>query len=596
MSSAASKTPFIQKGGGFLIDSLQAADIFVCEELSFEHRGLAEAASKFSTREVFSKAERIEAKEEGLMSKLIRQAGEQGLLMAEVPEEFGGAGLGAVPAAVIAENITHQGSFSVAFMCHTGIGMMPLVYFGNEEQKKRYLPKLASGEMIGAYALTEADAGSDAMAVKTKAVLSGDKRHYILDGEKLFCTNGGIAGLVTVFAKTEGGRLTAFLVEKNFEGISYGKEEEKMGIHGSSTVPIILTQAKIPVENVLGTVGEGHKIAFAVLDIGRFKLGAACIGTMKRLIELMTAYSNERHQFGRPISSFELIRKKIAGAVIDTYLAESSVYRFAGAFDNAMDKAKSDPDPANAKIGVLKEYAVESSIIKVFCSEVLDQMADEAVQIYGGYGYIRDYPVEHHYRDSRINRIYEGTNEINRMVIAGTLLKRALAGTLPLMERLQEILVQLKTGFPAVSETQLMGRCADQIEKLKRLAIYLAGVAAQKFTTQIEKHQSVLALVADLAIDAYVLESGLIRAVKVKGIKAAPTLHEIVITAAIAERLPRLFDRTRQALINIAEGDEKTASPYLKAFDRLVSYMYVDTDALYEKIADHALEREGYEL
>lgn len=596
MATDASKKSFIQKGSAFLIDSLSSTDIFVSEELTFEQRELADATSKFSTREVFSKAERIEAKEEGLMAQLLRQAGEQGLLMAEVPEEFGGAGLGAVAATVIAENITHQGSFSVAFMCHAGIGMMPVVYFGNEDQRKRYLPKLITAEMIGAYALTEANAGTDAMAVKTKAVLSEDKKHYILEGEKLFCTNGGIADLVTVFAKTEGDRLSAFLVEKNFEGVSHGKEEEKMGIHGSSTVPIVLNQAKIPVENILGEAGEGHKIAFTVLDIGRFKLGAACIGTMKRLLELMTAYSNERQQFGKPISSFELIRQKIAKAVVNTYLSESSVYRFAGTFDQAMNKAKTSPDPAKGRIDVLKEYAVESSIIKIFCSEVLDHMADEAVQIYGGYGYIRDYPVEHHYRDSRINRIYEGTNEINRLVISGTLLKRALAGTLPLMDRLQEILVQLKTGFPSADPAKPMSHCVDQVERLKRLAIYLAGVAAQKFTTQIEKHQAVLGLIADLAIDAYTLESGLIRAIKVKGIKGNPTLHEAVITVAIAERLPPLFEKARQALINIAEADEKTSSPYLKAFDRIVGFMHVDTDSLNEKIAAHVLEREAYDL
>lgn len=585
-------TSFIVKGGGFLIDHVSSTNIFIPEELSFEQKELGQAAEKFSTREIFSQAERIEAKEEGVMVSLLKKAGEQGFMMVEIPEEYGGMGLNSVCATQVSEHITHQTSFSVAFMCHTGIGTMPLLFFGSEEQKKKYLSKLASGEMISAYALTETNAGTDAMALRTKAVLSKDKTHYILNGEKLFCTNGGIADLIILFAKTDDGQPIAFLVEKKTPGVLIGKEEEKMGIHGSSNLTITLADAKIPVENVLGEPGNGHKIAFNGLDIGRFKLGAACLGSMKRLIELMTAYANERHQFGKPISSFELIREKIVESVILTYLAESQVYRYAATFDDAMFEAQSDESQAARKqIEAIKEYVIESSIIKIFCSEVLDQIVDEAVQIYGGYGYIREYPVEHHYRDSRINRIFEGTNEINRLVIAGTLLKRALAGTLPLMDRLQEILVELKTGFPGVDPDQSLGIWVDQVERLKRLGIYIAGVAAQSYTTEIEKHQSVLALIADIAIDIYALESGLIRALKTKS-----SLHEAIIVTAIAERVPSLHARARQTLINIAQGDEKKATPYLKAFDRIVSSTLVDTDALYEKIASHVLEREKYEL
>ena len=582
--------PSSTKGGSFLLEPTASTDIFVPEDLSFELRELGTTTAKFSSREVFSKAEKIDVKEPGLMPSLLKAAGAQGLLMVEIPEVYGGLGLGKVASTVIAENITHQTSFSVAFMCHTGIGTLPVLYYGSEDQKKRYLPKLATGEMLAAYALTEANAGTDALAGKAKAVLSPDKKHYLLNGEKVFITNGGIADLITIFAKVDGEHFTAFLVEKGFEGVSTGKEEDKMGLHGTSTVPIYLNDAKVPVENVLGEIGKGHKIAFNVLNIGRWKLGAACVGAMKRVIELMAPYANQRYQFGKPISSFQLIRQKIARSAILTYLTESLVYRYAGALDEALSKIERDsPDCAKCSVDAIEELAIEASIAKVFGSEALWWMADEGVQTFGGYGFIRDYPVEHHLRDCRINRIFEGTNEINRLIITGTLIKRAMAGRLDLMMRLQEILAQLKAGFPEADAAQPLGIWVDQVERLKRLVIYVAGVAIQKYTTALESHQATLALISDIIMDTYALESGLIRALKVK-----KPQHEAAAIAAIAERAPVLAARARQALVNIAEGNEQTMAPYLKAFERIVKFAPADVDALLETVAARVLEKEAY--
>lgn len=582
--------PTPTKGGAFLLEPLSKTDIFIPEELSFEQRELGSAAARFSSREVFSKAEKIDAKEAGLMTALLKAAGAQGLFMVEVPETYGGLGLGKVASTVIAENITHQTSFSVAFMCHTGIGTLPVLYYGNEDQKRRYLPKLATGEMLAAYALTEASAGTDALAGKMKATLSADKKHYILNGEKVFITNGGIADLITVFAKVDGEHFTAFLVEKGFEGVSHGKEEDKMGLHGTSTVSITMTDAKIPVENVLGEVGKGHKIAFNVLNIGRWKLGAACVGAMKRVLELVAPYANQRFQFGKPIASFELIRDKIARSAVLTYLTESLVYRYAGALDDALSKIeKNSPDCAKCFVDAIEEFAIEASIAKVFGSEALWWMADEGVQTFGGYGFIRDYPVEHHLRDCRINRIFEGTNEINRLIIAGTLVKRAMAGRLDFMTRLQEILTQLKAGFPEVDSAQPLAVWVDQMERLKRLTVYVAGVAVQKYTTELEKHQATLALVSDLIINTYALESGLLRALKVK-----TPVYEAAAVAAIADRMPTLIARAKQALANIAEGNEQAMGPYLKAFDRIVKFAPANVDALLDTVAARVLEKEAY--
>ncbi|MFH1874059.1 MAG: acyl-CoA dehydrogenase family protein [Pseudomonadota bacterium] len=578
------------QGGNFLIAATDKTDIFIPEELSFEQKELANLAARFSMREVFSQSEKIEELNYELSRELVRKAGEQGLLLADIPTNYNGLGLDKLSSMLISENFSHQGSFSVTINCHLGIGTLPLLYYGTEDQKKRYLPKLATGEIISAYSLTEADAGTDALSIKTKAKLAEDKKHYLLNGEKVFCTNGGLADLITVFAKVDGDKFTAFLVEKNFPGVVIAKEENKMGIKGASTTAISFQNAQIPVENVLGEVGQGHKIAFNVLNLGRAKLGAACVGGMKRSLEIMTSYANQRYQFGKPIAEFQLIQEKVANSAVKTYLAESMIYRLWG------DIAQLDKQ-AQDKIKFLQEFAAESSMAKVFCSEALQTINDNALQVHGGYGYMHDYPVEHNFRNARINSIFEGTNEINRLIISQVLLKRALAGRLPLLERLQEILVELKSGLAPIDANQPLSTYIDQVERLKRLTIYVAGVAAQTFTTDLENQQTILAFIADLATATYTLESGLIRCLKVMTMENIDSkIHEAAIKVAIAEQVPALNTRARQALINIAKGNEAIAGPYLKAFDRIAAYCFTNTSSLKETIAKHVLEREMYDL
>lgn len=585
-------------GGSFLLEAVGTQSTFIPEEASEELKSLADLSANFSKNEVMPKSETIEAHDYPMVASLVRKAGELGLLMAEIPEDFGGLGLGKIASTVIAENITHQGSFSVAFMCHTGIGTLPLETYGTVEQKQKFLPKLASGEWVGAYSLTEAGSGSDALGAKTKAVLSPDGKHYILNGEKIFVTNGSIADFFTIFAKVDGEKFTAFLVERNTPGLSIGKEEKKMGIHGSSTTVLVLNDLKIPVENVLGEVGKGHHIAFNVLNVGRWKLGAACVGACKRLMEITVPYTKQRVQFQKPLADFELIRDKIATQGILTYLTESIVYRYAHLLDEA--KAKLDPKAADydaKRRDLLKDFAIEASIAKVFGSEALHVVADEAVQALGGYGFCEEYGVERFYRDNRINRIFEGTNEINRMIITSTLLKKAMGGQLPLMQRLQEILAQLKTGFTSTAAEGELKTAVDAVESLKRLAIYVAGVALQKYAAELDKKQNVLAFVADIISQVYALESGLMRAQKIaqqfgaEKAKQAQAMCQV----AVAEQVGVLFAKARQMLMNIASAEAEFV-PYAKALDRLHPQFFANTANLREQLAAHFVAKEKYEL
>lgn len=586
-------------GGGFLLETCGSRATFIPENLNEQQRELAAMTARFAKEEALAANDRIEAAEPGLVIALLKKAGELGLLMAEIPETHGGLGLGKVDATVIAENMAYQGSFSVAFLCHTGIGTLPVLHYGTGDQKRRYLPKLATGELIGAYALTEAEAGSDAMAGRAKAVLSPDGQHYLLTGEKIYCTNGGIAELVTLFAKVDGDKFTAFLVERTTPGLSVGPDEHKMGNLGTSTASIILEEAKVPVANILGEIGRGHKVAFNTLNVGRFKLGAACAGTCKRLIGLMAPQANARHQFGKPIASFELIRQKIARSVCRTYLLESLVYRYAGDLDAEI--AVLDPmapDHAEKLQVAIAEHSIEAAIAKVYGSEALAFVADEAVQLFGGSGFIRGFAVEQAYRDCRINRIFEGTNEICRLLIPATLIKRAMAGRLPLMERLSEILTGLKAGFLAADPHRPFAALVDQVEGVKRLAIYVAGVALQKFGEGIRDRQAIVATTADLIIAAYAFDAGVARAIALhaKGDAARAGRYAEVCAAFLAEELPLLAAKARQALINTAGGAEAEYVPYLKALGRIVSPIPLDTDAAYDRIAARILEREEYDL
>lgn len=586
-------------GGAFLLTSCGSVPTFVPENLSDTQHELAKLASEFSTKEALAITDRIEASEPGLVSSLLKKAGSLGLLMAEIPEDYGGLGLSKADATLIAENMTHQGSFCVAFLCHTGIGTLPLLYYGTPEQKVKFLPKLGTGEMIGAYALTESEAGSDALAGRMRAALSPDGKYYLISGEKVYITNGGIADLYTIFAKIDGDKFTAFLVERDTPGFTVGHEEGKMGICGSSTTALVFNDAKVPVENVLGKIGEGHKIAFNTLNIGRFKLGAACVGSSKRLLESMLPQANSRRQFGKTIGSFELIRQKLARTVCRTYILESLAYRFAGDLDArlaALDK--NSPDYVDKLHDAIEEYSVEAAIAKVYASEQLWASADDAVQLFGGAGYIRGYFVEQEYRDCRINRIFEGTNEICRLIIPGTLIKRAMAGRIPLMQRLGEILSALKTGFQKADSASLFVSLVDQVESVKRLSIYLMGVAMRKFGETLKDHQAVIEIIADVVMEAYVLDSAVSRAITVhnNGDALRAKRYSAICEAWCAERIPWAQSKSRQALINIADANASELESYLKALDRTVSIPVINTDRVFDEIARRVLEKEKYDL
>jgi alkylation response protein AidB-like acyl-CoA dehydrogenase len=587
------------KGGSWLLEPVGARRIFIPEHLTEEQKAFGKTTSDFIDNEVLPLSKEIEEQKEGLSARLLKKAGELGLLMVEIPEQYAGMGLDKVTSTVVAENSVGQGSFSVSFMCHTGIGTLPILYYGTEEQKQKYLPKLATGEMIGAYALTEAGSGSDALAAKTTAVLSPDKKNYILNGEKMFITNGSFADLITVFAKIDGEQFTAFLVEKNFPGVSHGPEEKKLGIKGSSTTTIILQDAQVPVENVLGEIGRGHKIAFNILNIGRWKLCAAAAGKCKSIFKYVTKYVKERKQFGQPLAHFELIQKKLADSVIRTYVAESLTYRYAGLIDEAIALLdKSNPDYQHQVMNAIEEYAIEASIAKIYGSEALFFIADEAVQMLGGYGFIEEYPVAQIYRDCRINRIFEGTNEINRLIIPGTLLKRAMKGEIDLMGEIQRILTQLKEGFPTVSDKGPLTSKINLVNQAKKLAVYVSGVAVQKFMADIKDRQTFMAEMADFILETFAMESALLRTLQIieeEGEEKARI--PIAITKAyVTERCLELKARARQFLANVAKGDSEAFAKYDKAVHRIMDVTPVDTIAARQMIAERVIEMEGYAL
>lgn len=589
------KGPF---SASFLWEPIGTWNQFTPEELNSEQRELAKLARDFIKNEIEPIREQIEIKKDPeIIPTLLKKVGALGLLMAEIPEAYGGLGLNKKTATVIAENSTGWSSFIVPLMCHTGIGTLPILYYGTEAQKKKYLPKLATGEMLGAYALTEAGSGSDALAAKTKAVLSPDRKYYTLNGEKQFTTNGGFADLITVFAKVDGEHFTAFIVEKNFPGLSHGKEEKKTGLDGSSTVSLILQDCKVPAENVLGEMGKGHRIAFNCLNVGRWKLGAACMGSSKRLIEFCAKYTKERKQFGKPIASFQAIRELLANAAIRTYLAESLVYAYAGTFDDAVATIdKNETEPYKYVVKMVKGLNIEASVAKVFCSEAIFQTSDDAVQIYGGYGFIRDYPPDQFYRDNRINRIFEGTNEINRLLIPDTLIRRSMKGSIDLMTPIQNVLAGLKSGYPKTDASQPLAPWIDQLDALKRLALYFSGVVVQKYMEKLKEKQLLAMLIADFVTEIYAIQCGLQRALKIRKLNGEEEskLAEQMTIAYMSEKIPQMIDRTRQALFNIAEGNEKEFESYEKAIALILQPKFAPTESIKEKITARVLEKEGY--
>src|SRR5579884_3434485 len=434
-------------GGSFLIEEHSTRDVFTVEDLSEEHQQIAQTTDEFARNEILPHVEKIEHKEFAVTRGLIQKACEIGIANVDIPEQYGGSDMDKISSAIIAEHLSVSGSFSVAFGGHTGIGTLPIVYFGTPEQKAKYLPKLATGELIAAYALSESTSASDAMNARTKAVLSPDGKEWILNGEKMWITNGGFADVVIVFAKVDGEKFSAFIVERKFPGFQSGAEEKKMGIRGSSTTPIILNDCRVPKENLLGEIGKGHVIAFNTLNIGRFKLGAGCVGGARTSLQGAIAYAKQRKAFGKSISEFGLIQEMLGDMAIDIYVGEAMSYRTVGMIDAATSHVKNNSPEASREIRKgIEEYAVECSIIKVWGSEMLDRTVDAAVQIYGGYGFVEEYPAERAYRDSRVNRIFEGTNEINRMIITGWLMKRAMNGQLPLLPAVKKLMDEVMAG------------------------------------------------------------------------------------------------------------------------------------------------------
>jgi len=503
-------------GGSFLIEDLTPNDVFTPEDLSLEQRQIAETTAEFAENRIASQSAEIEAKNFAVSRSLMREAGELGLLGVDIPEEYGGVELDQITSAIIADRISVSGSFSVTFSAHTGIGTLPIVWYGTPEQKARYLPKLASGEWLSAYALSEASAGSDAMNIRTTATLSSDGKHYVLNGEKMWISNAGIADLFTVFAKIGGEKFSAFLVEAETPGLTVGHEEHKLGIRGSSTCPLVLRDCRIPVENLLGEPGKGHHIAFNVLNVGRYKLGAGGVGAARSILREGIRYAKERIAFGKPISSFGLIQRKIAACATDIFAGEAVSARIVGAIDAALlalDKSSSTYESEVQK--TIEEFAVECSILKVWVSEMIGRVTDEVLQIYGGFGYVEEFPAERAYRDARIHRIFEGTNEINRLIITGRMIKRAMQGKLALLPAIQRVMDQVMNGSgPRASFDGPLANEHALVADAKRLGLFCAGAASQRFGNELEDQQEVVSDLADIVIEILVLESTILRAEK----------------------------------------------------------------------------------
>ena len=582
------------KGGEFLITASDPQDVFTPEDFTEEHQMIAQMAQQFMEREILPQCERIEDQDLDLTVELLRKAAaELDLLAIDVPQKYEGLGLDKPSSTIVAEKLSRVGSFAISYGAHCGIGTLPIVYFGTEEQKQQYLPKLAKGELLAAYALTEATSGSDALAAKSTAVLSEDKKSWVLNGEKLWITNAGFADLFIVFAKVDGKDFSAFIVERKFAGVQVGTEEKKMGIKGSSTCILLLENARVPVENLLGEKGKGHKIALNILNIGRYKLGAGCVGAAKAAIGDCLSYAGERQQFGRPIAEFGAIQEKLAEMAIRTWIAESMAYRTVGLIDARLREVEVD-DPGQA-LKAIEEYAVECSIVKVWCTEMLDFVVDEAVQIFGGNGYSQEYPVERYYRDSRINRIFEGTNEINRLLITGMLLRRAKKGELALMQATEQIFSEL-TSFP--EELDPEEKLAEEkriVENAKKATLMVAGLASQKYGEALTDEQEVVMAAADMIMEVHGMESGLLRVLKIaqKGSKDLE-LYEKLIRCYIHDAIDKISLSGKKILGSVCEGDEQRT--YQAALRKFCKHSLLNSISMRRNIAGALLKAQEYNL
>jgi alkylation response protein AidB-like acyl-CoA dehydrogenase len=590
-------------GGSFLLEERRPEEVFTPEDFTEQHQLIGQTAEEFAVNEILPNVEKIEHKDFSISRALVKKAGELGLSAVEIPEAYGGLEMDKVTAAVIADHIAKYAGFATTWGAHSGIGLLPLVYFGTEEQKKKYLPRLAAGEIVGAYALSEASSGSDALNCRTRAQLSADGRHYVLNGEKMWITNAGFADLFTVFAKVDGDKFSAFLVERSFPGISIGNEEHKLGIRGSSTCPVILNDCQVPAENLLGEIGKGHVIAFNILNVGRFKLGAMCVGGGRVSLESAIAYAKQRKAFGKVISDFGLVREKLANMATLLYVGESLVYRTVGMMDVALNQVdKSGADAMKETRKAIEEYAVECSIIKVWASEMIDYVVDETLQIYGGYGFVEEYPAERAYRDARINRIFEGTNEINRLIITGFLLKRAMSGQLPLTAAIKKLMDEVLSG-PSESE-EFEGALAEErklVAQAKKLGLFAAGAATQKYMQAIQDQQEIMGAIADMTIETYAMETAVLRAQKIAESGSSASQSEAAAALPIAMTrvyLTQAFEKVesaaRKIIAAVADGD--TMRTQLAILRRLSKHEPFNTIALRQQIAQKVIARGKYTL
>jgi len=586
------------KGGEFLIKNEPANSVFIPEEFSEEQKMFSDMANDFLKSRVWPNIAKIDKHEEpGLMEKLLEEAGELGLLGAGLPEEYGGMGVDFNTETILSEHLGPSHSFGVAAAAHSGIGTLPLLYFGTEAQKQKYLPDLAVGKIKAAYCLTEPGSGSDALAAKTRADLTEDGQYYLINGQKMWITNAGFADLFTVFAKIGGEQFTAFLIDADTPGITLGEEEEKLGIKGSSTRQIFFENVKIPVDNLLGEAGKGHKIAFNVLNIGRYKLCAMVMGGSKEATSVAVKYANERYQFGVPISSFGAIKHKIAEMAIRTFAAESATYRTSALISDLISNLVAEgKDKVMAKLEAAEEYGIECAILKVLGSEVLDYVVDEAVQIFGGTGYSEEYPVARYYRDSRINRIFEGTNEINRMLTVGMILKRTMKGQLDLMAPALAIQKEL-TSIPDFSDEPegYLAKEKKSLEQAKKAILLVAGAAVQKFMMEFEKEQEIMMNLADMLIDLYAAESTILRVEKLRNLKPeSSVLFENIAKCYLSDALERINISGKHAVTAFAEGDELRMM--LLGLKRFTKYDPINTTAIRRDVANYIIEAGGYNL
>jgi len=583
-------------GGSWLLEERNPNEVFTPEDFTEEHQQIAKTAEDFARQEILPAIEKIEHKEYQVTRDLLKKASEIGIANIDVPEQYGGSDMDKVSAAIVADRIAVCASFSTSFGGHAGIGTLPIVYFGTPEQKAKYLPKLASGEWVGAYALSESTSGSDAMNARTKAVLSPDKKHYILNGEKMWITNANFADVYVVFAKIDGEKFSAFIVERTFPGFSVGAEEKKMGIRGSSTAPLILSDCKVPAENLLGEIGKGHVIAFNILNIGRFKLGAGCVGGARYSLANAIGYAKQRKAFNKSIAEFGLIKEKLADIAVGTYVGEAMSYRTIGMIDVALSEIdKNAADAATQMRKGIEDYAVECSILKVWGSEMIDKVVDEVVQIYGGYGFVEEYPAERAYRDARVNRIFEGTNEINRMITTGWMLKQAMSGKLALMPAIKKLMDEVLAG-PSTADP-LEGPLAAErtlVINAKKIALFVAGAASQKYMMALPDQQEIMGAMADILIETFAMESAVLRTQKLVAVNGESNakLATAMTNVYLSDSFNKLEACAKKVIAAIAEGDMlRTQMAILR---RLAKHEPVNVIALRQQIADRVLEAGKY--